>query len=45
VLMDEQTIVLQCTNLNVLWDPTAKGTCWTGDTLKALGYTNAGKLS
>ncbi|KAF2691728.1 hypothetical protein K458DRAFT_286821 [Lentithecium fluviatile CBS 122367] len=34
------TIVLQCTNLAVQWDPTAKGTCWTATTLKALGYTN-----
>ncbi|KAF2192261.1 hypothetical protein K469DRAFT_553143 [Zopfia rhizophila CBS 207.26] len=35
------TILLQCTNLAVQWDPTAKGTCWGATTLKALGYTNA----
>lgn len=35
------TIVLQCTDLRVMWDPTVKGTCWTAYTLKALGYTNA----
>lgn len=34
------TIVFQCTNLAVLWDPTAKGTCWTENTLHALSYTN-----
>ncbi|KAH7349086.1 hypothetical protein BKA66DRAFT_477026 [Pyrenochaeta sp. MPI-SDFR-AT-0127] len=34
------TIVLQCTNLAVLWDPEAEGTCWGATTLKALGYTN-----
>ncbi|KAH9877338.1 hypothetical protein IAQ61_002703 [Plenodomus lingam] len=35
------TLVLQCTDLRVMWDPTVKGTCWTGTTLKALGYTNS----
>lgn len=34
------TVVLQCTNLAVMWDPTAKGTCWTVRTLKTLSYTN-----
>ncbi|KAF2270940.1 hypothetical protein CC78DRAFT_610986 [Lojkania enalia] len=34
------TIVLQCTNLAVLWDRTAKGTCWGKTTLAALSYTN-----
>ncbi|KAF2476493.1 uncharacterized protein BDR25DRAFT_375408 [Lindgomyces ingoldianus] len=34
------TIILQCTNLAVLWDPTVKGTCWGVTTLKALSYTN-----
>jgi len=34
------TVVLQCTNLAVLWDQHAKGTCWTVRTLKALSYTN-----
>lgn len=36
-----QTIMFQCTNLAVQWDPTAKGTCWTKQTIQALGYTNA----
>lgn len=36
------TIVLQCTDLRVMWDPTVKGTCWTTFTIKTLGYTNAG---
>ncbi|KAF2852350.1 hypothetical protein T440DRAFT_526926 [Plenodomus tracheiphilus IPT5] len=35
------TIVLQCTDLRVMWDPTIKGTCWTSSTLKILGYTNS----
>lgn len=34
------TIVLQCTNLNVMWDPTVKATCWSVRTLKTLSYTN-----
>ncbi|KAI8937113.1 hypothetical protein NX059_006327 [Plenodomus lindquistii] len=34
------TIVLQCTDLRIMWDPTVKGTCWSGATLKALSYTN-----
>lgn len=37
------TIILQCTNLALLWDRTAKGTCWTATTLRALSYTNACK--
>ncbi|KAF2030070.1 hypothetical protein EK21DRAFT_66580 [Setomelanomma holmii] len=36
------TIVLQCTDLRLLWgDPRAKGTCWSSYTLKTLGYVNA----
>jgi hypothetical protein len=35
-----KTIVLQCTNLAVQWDPNVKGTCWGPTTLKALSYTN-----
>ncbi|KZM28652.1 uncharacterized protein EKO05_0010129 [Ascochyta rabiei] len=34
------TLVLQCTNLAVQWDPTATGTCWPPHTIKALSYTN-----
>jgi len=36
------TILLQCTDIRVMWDPTIKATCWTASTIKALGYTNAG---
>ncbi|KAL6710095.1 hypothetical protein ACN47E_009886 [Coniothyrium glycines] len=35
------TIVLQCTDLRMLWDRSVKGTCWTSFTLKALGYVNS----
>ncbi|KAH7069315.1 hypothetical protein FB567DRAFT_565051 [Paraphoma chrysanthemicola] len=35
------TIVLQCTDLRLLWDPTVKGTCWSSFTLKTLGYVNS----
>lgn len=35
------TIILQCTNLALLWDSSAKGTCWTVTTLRALSYTNS----
>ncbi|KAF2868001.1 hypothetical protein BDV95DRAFT_502001 [Massariosphaeria phaeospora] len=34
------SLVLQCTDLAVLWDRTVKGTCWKPTTLKALSYTN-----
>jgi hypothetical protein len=34
------TVVFQCTDLRVLWDPTVKGTCWSNFTLKTLSYTN-----
>lgn len=35
------TIVLQCTDLRILWDSTVKATCWTGRTLKRLSAVNA----
>jgi hypothetical protein len=35
------TIILQCTNLAILWDPSVKATCWTATTLRGLGYTNS----
>ncbi|CZR50150.1 related to integral membrane protein [Phialocephala subalpina] len=35
------TIILQCTNLAVLWDPTTKATCWTPKTLRSLSYVNS----
>ncbi|KAK3325056.1 hypothetical protein B0H66DRAFT_547317 [Apodospora peruviana] len=34
------TVVFQCQDLRVLWDPTIQTTCWTADTLHALSYTN-----
>lgn len=36
------TVVFQCTNLAVQWDPTVKGTCWTKETIQTLSYTNLG---
>ncbi|KAH6700607.1 hypothetical protein BKA61DRAFT_620853 [Leptodontidium sp. MPI-SDFR-AT-0119] len=35
------TILLQCTNLAILWDPTIKATCWTPATLRSLSYVNS----
>ncbi|CAI6335951.1 unnamed protein product [Periconia digitata] len=34
------TIMFQCTNLAVQWDPTVKGTCWTKETIQSLSYAN-----
>ncbi|KAF2651780.1 hypothetical protein K491DRAFT_606198 [Lophiostoma macrostomum CBS 122681] len=34
------TIVAQCTNLAVQWDPTVEGTCWGPNVLKGLSYAN-----
>ena len=34
------TVLLQCTNIAMIWDPTAKGTCWTVTQIKILGYLN-----
>ncbi|PSN70207.1 hypothetical protein BS50DRAFT_308404 [Corynespora cassiicola Philippines] len=34
------TIMFQCTNIAILWDPSNKGTCWGPQTLRALSYTN-----
>ncbi|KAF4993912.1 hypothetical protein FGRMN_6159 [Fusarium graminum] len=35
------TIMLQCTDIHVLWDPTVKATCWSQKTLQSLSYTNS----
>lgn len=35
------TLMLQCTNLAILWDPTTKATCWTPTTLRSLSYLNS----
>ncbi|EDU44898.1 hypothetical protein PtrV1_04898 [Pyrenophora tritici-repentis] len=34
------TILLQCTNIRLMWDQTAAGTCWTVKQIKMLGYLN-----
>ncbi|KAF2197866.1 hypothetical protein GQ43DRAFT_494825 [Delitschia confertaspora ATCC 74209] len=34
------TIVLQCSNIAMLWDSTIEGTCWGSKTLQGLSYTN-----
>lgn len=34
------TIVFQCTNPAMLWDSSAKGKCFSPQTLRGLGYTN-----
>ncbi|KAK7908971.1 hypothetical protein PG985_014849 [Apiospora marii] len=35
------TLLVQCTNLAVLWDPTVKATCWSKQTLQTLSYANS----
>ncbi|KAF1975454.1 hypothetical protein BU23DRAFT_458233 [Bimuria novae-zelandiae CBS 107.79] len=34
------TVMFQCTNLAVQWDPSVKGTCWSASTIRGLSYTN-----
>ncbi|KAL6171274.1 hypothetical protein ACJQWK_04212 [Exserohilum turcicum] len=34
------TVLLQCTDIRMMWDPTVKGTCWTVKQIKILGYLN-----
>ncbi|KAF2124902.1 hypothetical protein P153DRAFT_425966 [Dothidotthia symphoricarpi CBS 119687] len=34
------TIMLQCTNLALLWDPYVKGTCWSDQTITTLSLLN-----
>ncbi|CAA9962749.1 hypothetical protein PTMSG1_06123 [Pyrenophora teres f. maculata] len=34
------TILLQCTNIRMMWDQTAAGRCWTVKQIKMLGYLN-----
>ncbi|KAG8163619.1 hypothetical protein KVR01_006916 [Diaporthe batatas] len=34
------TLLAQCTDIRILWDPSTKATCWAPRTLMALGYTN-----
>lgn len=40
-LTDLKTIMFQCTNIRIIWDPTVKATCWSAQTIRALSYTNA----
>ncbi|KAI8623978.1 hypothetical protein F5Y19DRAFT_456404 [Xylariaceae sp. FL1651] len=34
------TIIFQCTDIRIMWDPTIRSVCWSKETLQALGYTN-----
>jgi hypothetical protein len=34
------TVVLQCTDIRTLWDPSIPANCWPQSTLKGLSYTN-----
>ncbi|KAG6368247.1 hypothetical protein INS49_002448 [Diaporthe citri] len=35
-----QTLLVQCTDIRILWDYSTKATCWAPSTLLALSYTN-----
>ncbi|KAK8057055.1 integral membrane family protein [Apiospora saccharicola] len=35
------TLLLQCTNLAILWDPTVQATCWSKGTLQMLSHVNS----
>ncbi|KAM5356485.1 hypothetical protein ACJ41O_003131 [Fusarium nematophilum] len=35
------TIMFQCTDIRILWDPSVKATCWSQSTLQGLSYTNS----
>jgi hypothetical protein len=34
------TVLLQCTDIRLMWDQRVKGTCWTVETRQALGFLN-----
>jgi hypothetical protein len=34
------TVLLQCTDIRLMWDQSVKGTCWTIKTRQALGFLN-----
>ncbi|KAF6808452.1 integral membrane family protein [Colletotrichum plurivorum] len=36
-----QTLVVQCDDIRVLWDPSVVSGCWSTQTLQGLSYTNA----
>ncbi|KAK8091485.1 hypothetical protein PG997_001846 [Apiospora hydei] len=35
------TLLVQCTNIAILWDPTVQATCWSKETLQMLSYANS----
>ncbi|EEU42063.1 uncharacterized protein NECHADRAFT_105529 [Fusarium vanettenii 77-13-4] len=35
------TLMFQCTDIRILWDPSVKATCWSQQTLQGLSYTNS----
>ncbi|KAL7765398.1 hypothetical protein ACKLNR_003314 [Fusarium oxysporum f. sp. zingiberi] len=35
------TVIFQCTDIRVLWDPTVPSKCWSQKTLQSLSYTNS----
>ncbi|KAF4451842.1 hypothetical protein F53441_5161 [Fusarium austroafricanum] len=35
------TVVFQCTDIRVLWDPSVPSKCWSQKTLQSLSYTNS----
>ncbi|KAF5011997.1 hypothetical protein FDECE_1937 [Fusarium decemcellulare] len=35
------TIMFQCTDIRILWDPSVKATCWSKSTLQGLSFTNS----
>jgi hypothetical protein len=34
------TVLLQCTDIRLMWDQSVKGTCWSIKTRQALGFLN-----
>jgi hypothetical protein len=37
----QKTVILQCSDIRILWNPAVEATCWTTRTIKTLSYTNA----
>jgi hypothetical protein len=37
----QKTVIFQCSNIRILWNPAVEATCWTPRTIKTLSYTNA----
>jgi hypothetical protein len=35
------TVVFQCTNPRMMYDPLAQGTCWSLKTIRSLSYLNS----